>query len=38
MKGPVGAVARYANLGRDMEEIHLRLAELEQRLEQFPQP
>ena len=37
MKGPVGAVARYANLGREMEEIQLRLAELEQRLEQFPQ-
>jgi polyhydroxyalkanoate synthesis repressor PhaR len=36
IKGPVGAMARYATLGRDMEEIRRRLAELEQRLEKFP--
>lgn len=37
IKGPVGAVARYASVGRDMEEIRRRMAELEQRLEKFPQ-
>ena len=37
VKGPVGAMARYANLGREMEEIRLRMTELEQRLEKFPQ-
>jgi polyhydroxyalkanoate synthesis repressor PhaR len=36
IKGPVGAVARYASVGRDMEEIRRRMAELEQRLEKFP--
>ena len=37
IKGPVGAMTRYANLGREMEEIRKRMAELEQRLEKFPQ-
>lgn len=37
VKGPVGAVARYANLGHEMEEIRKRMGELEQRLEKFPQ-
>lgn len=37
IKGPVGAVARYATVGRDMEEIRRRMNELEHRLEQFPQ-
>jgi polyhydroxyalkanoate synthesis repressor PhaR len=36
IKGPVGAMARYATIGRDMEEIRRRLADLEQRLEKFP--
>jgi polyhydroxyalkanoate synthesis repressor PhaR len=37
IKGPVGAVARYASVGRDMEEIKRRMAELEQRLANLPQ-
>jgi polyhydroxyalkanoate synthesis repressor PhaR len=32
IKGPVGAVSRYATLGRDMEDIRQRLAALEERL------
>ena len=32
IKGSVGAVSRYATLGRDMEEIRQRLAALEERL------
>lgn len=36
IKGPVGAMARYATLGRDMEEIRRRMAELEERLDKFP--
>ena len=37
VKGPVGAVARYATLGTEMEDIRKRLVELEGRLEKFPQ-
>lgn len=36
-KGGVGTMSRYANLGREMDEIRKRLAELEERLEKFPQ-
>ncbi|MEE8409176.1 MAG: polyhydroxyalkanoate synthesis regulator DNA-binding domain-containing protein [Myxococcota bacterium] len=36
VKGPVDAVSRYANLGKDMDEIRKRLASLEHRLEQLP--
>lgn len=36
LRGPTGAVTRYANLGREMEEIQQRMAELEKRLSQFP--
>lgn len=37
VKGPVGAVSRYANLGTEMEDIRKRMVELEARLEKFPQ-
>lgn len=37
IKGPVGAMTRYASLGGEMEEIRKRLAELEERLDKFPQ-
>ena len=33
VKGPVGTVTRYANLGSEIEEVQKRLAELESRLE-----
>ena len=36
LRGPTGTVTRYANLGREMEEIQQRMAELEKRLSQFP--
>ena len=36
LRGPAGALARYAGLGREMEEIQERLAALEKRLAQLP--
>ena len=35
LKGSVGAVSRYATVGRDMEDIRQRLASLEERLGKF---
>ncbi len=35
IKGSVGTVSRYANLGREMEDIRQRLASLEERLGKF---
>lgn len=36
VKGGVGSMSRYANLGREMDEIRKKLSELEQRLEKLP--
>jgi polyhydroxyalkanoate synthesis repressor PhaR len=37
VKGPVGAITRYATLGNEMQEIRQRMTALEQRLENIPQ-
>jgi polyhydroxyalkanoate synthesis repressor PhaR len=37
VKGPVGAITRYATLGNEMLEIRQRMTALEQRLENMPQ-
>ncbi|MEM6730678.1 MAG: polyhydroxyalkanoate synthesis regulator DNA-binding domain-containing protein [Myxococcota bacterium] len=37
VKAPVGAMSRYAGMGREMDEIREKLADLESRLEQLPQ-
>jgi polyhydroxyalkanoate synthesis repressor PhaR len=36
VKGGVGSMSRYANLGREMDDIRKKLSELEQRLEKLP--
>ncbi|MEM6273732.1 MAG: polyhydroxyalkanoate synthesis regulator DNA-binding domain-containing protein [Myxococcota bacterium] len=36
VKAPVGAVSRYASLGREMDEIRDKLTDLESRLEKLP--
>ena len=37
VKGSVGAVSRYAHLGREMDELRQRLVDLEKRLGKIPQ-
>lgn len=36
VKAPVGAVSRYASIGREMDEIRAKLSDLESRLENLP--